>query len=172
MSQWIVIAWHILVFRQGPQDLPAAREWTFLAAGLYLLSGFALLHLRGIEDAILSMLGLDLLLVFLFMYGLLAFMGRGPRVWQSLQSLWLCGTLLNLVSLPFAPVLGNPPEEPTLWLELAVIISLSLLFWSIGLMGHILRHALEWPLAWALVLSLAYAVINILIHFQLFASNG
>lgn len=172
MSQWFVTAWGILVFRQGPQDLPAAREWTLLAGVVYLLSGFALLNLRGVGGDILPMLGLDLLLVTAFLYLLLRFMGREPRLWQSLQALWLCGAALNVMGLPFASALANPPEDPGLWLELAVIMSLSLVFWSIALMGHVIRHALEWPFGRALILAVAYAVINILIHFQLFPPNG
>ncbi len=172
MSQWFVIAWGILVFRRGPQDLPAAREWTILAGGIYLLSGLALLHLRGVGREILPMLGLDLFLVSAFMYLLLQLMERGARLWQSLQALWLCGACLNVMALPFASSLANPPDDPGLWLELAVIMSLSLVFWSIALMGHVIRHALEWPFGRALILALAYAVSNILIHFQLFSPNG
>ena len=172
MSQWFVIAWGILVFRRGPQDLPGTREWTILAGAIYLLSGFTLLHLRGVGGEIFPMLGLDLLLVCSFMYLLLQLMGRGPRLWQSLQALWLCGACLNFMALPFASSLANPPDDPGLWLELAVIMSLSLVFWSIALMAHVIRHALEWSFGRALLLALAYAVINILIHFQLFPPNG
>ncbi|MDQ2069578.1 hypothetical protein [Natronospira bacteriovora] len=171
-TRWFSVAWQILVFRQGPQDLPGGREWTAMAAALYLLSGFLLLQVRGISGEALLMLAVDLGLVLVFVTLVLRFSGRGERLWQSLQALWLCGAVLNAIALPFAPVLANPPGEPTVWLDLAVVMSLALIFWSIGLMGQVFRHALEWPLGRALLLSLAYAVGNILIHYHLFAPNG
>lgn len=169
MRDWLVTGWHILVFRTGPQALPCQVSWTALAAAAYLLTGLMLLSLRGVEGAATGMLALDFTLLLAFILPLLGMLGVGNRIPQTLQAIWLCGAALHLVSLPFAPVVSDAAREPDIWLDLAVVASLAALFWSIGLLAHILRHALEWPLIRTLPLALAFTLINLLVNYHVFS---
>ncbi|MEA5446842.1 hypothetical protein VCB98_13525 [Gammaproteobacteria bacterium AB-CW1] len=168
IKHWFLKGWQILVFRQGPQDLPSDTAWTLMAGCVYVISGAVLLHLRALDHPLPALLLLDLALTLGFIWLVLGFTGRQSRLPQSLQAIWLCGAWLNLMGMPLATVLVSPENNGGLLLDLAVVASLALVFWSIALLAHILRHALDWSMARALLLSLAYTLINITATFYVF----
>ncbi|MCP1726038.1 hypothetical protein J2T60_000003 [Natronospira proteinivora] len=172
MRDWFQTGWHILVFRQGPQDLPPGHGWMLIALLAYLLSGAVLSLLRDVSHPIAGLLLLDIAITTGFFILVLYGLGRSARLPQSLQAVWLCGTGLNLVGMIFAPALAEPPADGSLWLDIAVVVSLSLVFWSIALLAHILRHSLEWPFHRALALAVLYSVFNIMSTFYVFPPNG
>jgi len=168
LANWLLVAWHILFLRLGPQDLPTSSMWTLLAALAYLMSGGALLHWREVHEGIVAMLAVDMLLLLAFIVILLRFVGRPERISQTLQAIFLAAALLHMLAIPFAPVLANPPEEPTVWLHLALIMTLAIVFWSIVLVAHVLRHALDWAFSQALILSVGYTLLNVVITYHVF----
>lgn len=172
LNHWLQMGWQILVFRLGPQALPAGKAWVWMALVFYALTATALSWLRAVPHSIAGMLAMDVAITVAFFSLVLYSLGRGPRIPQSLQAVWLCGSGLNLVAMIFAPALANPPADGSLWLDVAVVMSLSLIFWSIALMAHILRHALEWPFHRALALAVLYSIFNILSTFYVFPPNG
>jgi len=162
VSVWFLTAWQIMVMRRGPQDLPGSSQWTLVALGLYLLTGSILSGLRDLPHSLPGLLALDITVSVTFLTLLLIVLGRGMRLPQSLQALWLCGSFLNLAGMPFAPILAGAEENGGLWVEVAIIASLALLFWSVAVLAQILRHALEWPFNRALAMAILYSLINIM----------
>jgi hypothetical protein len=170
VSTWFLQGLHILRLRLRPQDLPGDRRWTLLAGGCYVLAGTLLLALREFPAARLPfMLAVDLAVLLLFIGVALGLAGRGPRLPQTLQALLLAGTWFVLLALPTVPVRIDPEAETLSTPEALVAgYSLALMIWSIAVMAHVLRHALEWPLHRALALSLLYTVTNLLVHYGVF----
>jgi hypothetical protein len=88
----------------------------------------------------------------------------GDRRWTLLAGTWFV-----LLALPTVPVRIDPEAETLSTPEALVAgYSLALMIWSIAVMAHVLRHALEWPLHRALALSLLYTVTNLLVHYGVF----
>jgi hypothetical protein len=169
VTAWFLQGLHILRLRQGPQDLPAGQAWTGLAAACYLAAGAALLSLREwAEGRLIGVLLLDLVMLVAFTGVVLAAVGRGPRLMQTLQALLLVGTWFSLIALPVATVSIDPEADPDLLTLLVVSFSVTLLLWSIAVMGHVFRHALEWSFQRGLMLALVYSALNIVVHYQVF----
>lgn len=171
MREWLATGWRILFFRDGPQALPGSRDWTVLAALVYVGSGLALLELRAVPGGPFRLLALDVLFLVVFFGSLLAIVGRPARIPQSLQAVWLCGIYLHLLSMPFGSVLAAPEEADDIWVNLAITLSLAALFWSIAVMAHILKHALEWPAMRTLPLALAFVLLNLLAQYHVAPIN-
>ena len=136
----------ICLFRKGPQDVPAGMALLKLCLLGYGLSGLAmLLPSTPFPVAILQIL-LDLvLLAGLLHLALLA--RRHPRRFeQTLSALTGTGTLMGLLALPMVSwVVGQGSEGD---IQLPSLLLLTLMVWSIAIMAHILRHALDVPV-WA-----------------------
>ncbi len=171
MNRWFATGFQLILLRSAPQELPGARSWTLIALGIYLLVGLFLLELRGEGEALFYILALDLAIVVGFVALLLGVNGYWARIPQTLQALWLSGAILGLVALPFAPVAAGAGEEPETIEALAIIAGLVVMFWSVPVMAHILRHALEWPFHRAMALAIIYFLLNVIIHIQVFAGD-
>lgn len=171
MKEWLATGWRILFFRDGPQALPGSRGWTVLAALAYVGSGLVLLALRAVPGGPFRLLALDLLFLVGFIGLLLAVVGRPARIPQSLQAVWLCGAYLHLLSMPFGPVLAAPDQAADIWVDLGITFSLAALFWSIAVIAHILKHALEWPTLRTLPLALAFVLLNLLAQYHVAPIN-
>lgn len=148
----------ILLLRAGPQDVPASPALLMLAM-LASVATSLLLTLESFSggDAALRVtveLGLSALLL----VALLAFHGHRARFVQSFTAICGTGAILGLVAWPlFGIVLSRPTEDN---LAVLSLLMLWLLFgWSIVVVGHILRHALEIGWFRGLLLALAYALL-------------
>lgn len=148
----------ILLLRAGPQDVPASFA-LFMLALLASAVTSLLLALESFSgrEAILRVtveLGLSALLL----AALLAFHGHRARFVQSFTAVCGTGALLALVAWPlFGIALARPAEDG---LAVLALLLLWLLFaWSILVVGHILRNALEFGWFRSLMLALAYALL-------------
>lgn len=165
----------IAMHRKAPQDVPAGSAVFGVALLAYLAVGVAVLwpSTDGMSE-LFSQLGTELLLTVVVFGGLLAVTGRGARAGQTLAALFGTGALLSALALPFVWVLaraiadGSPQpgtEIPVLLSTLALFV---LLFASLLVTGHILRHALDWSYAAGVLAASAYFALSTAVFRKLF----
>ncbi|MCP3869096.1 MAG: hypothetical protein GY703_13535 [Gammaproteobacteria bacterium] len=144
------------MLRTGPQALPSSSFLLLVCAFLGLITG-ALVVVGTFGSIITSLFAqlLDLLMLTGLVWGLLSSKGLIERFIQTLTALFGCGVLINLVTMPL-PTLG--PEDAT-GAEVApivVLLYLVIIIWSIVVVGHIMRHALNTTLPGGIVIAFGY----------------
>ncbi len=148
--------WPICRLRQGPQDLPASPALLHLLVGLCLLAGVLSFSIsqplsQSLLRAVVSMaisLGIWLLLLRLLV--------APARRLQTLTAIYGCALILNLLLLPVAVLLEQRRDAP----GLLPLLLLAMLVWGQIINGHILRHALNWPLAAGVAVAVAVFVLR------------
>ena len=147
---WLEMCW----LRATPRQVPASPYLLWLALGFYLLVDLlTALPGAGWRSA-LGLTLVDLALLVGFTALLLRLSGKQARLNQTLSALAGTGALLGLVALPLVLAVQQDPAPP-----LAGLLWLVVLFWSLAVRAHILRHALSVPFGVGLVISAVYAVI-------------
>jgi len=148
----------LCLLRRAPQDLPAslALLWLVVVVDLLIsvMVGLAadlslgLAWWQGVADLVLTLGLLHL--------GLL-FSGHPGRFLQLASALLGAGSLLGLFALvPLAFLTGAESRGETSWAGLPVLL---LLFWSLLVTGHILRHGFGLRLGQGVVIAVAYNLL-------------
>lgn len=168
----------IALHRKGPQDVPTGGAVLALALLAYLAVGAAVLWPSADSlRALLGQLVVDLVLMVSVFGGLLALRGRSARVRQTLTALFGTGALLSALALPFVWLIaqtladGAPPPGAEPAALLGTVALFMLLFASLLVTGHILRHALEWSYAAGVLTAVAYFAVSVFAFRQLFPVN-
>lgn len=148
----------LCLFRRQPQDVPASSALLNLSLLGYALSGFVVLTLSTPAATAFWQVLVDLaLLIGLLHLGLL--LRRHPRRFgQTLTALSGSGALLAALALPvvFWIVKQGPDGDITL----PSLLLLGLLIWSIAIMAHIVRHALDIPVWAGALCALGYTLLS------------
>jgi hypothetical protein len=133
--------WQIVLFRQGPEDLPDSQPLLVLACAAYVFVDTVVILLLYPRDALLPLLLVDAGFLALWSMGVLRLFGFAGRLRRTLIALFGSGTLLQLLILPLSawPVFGLPLEIP---LFLRIAASLVSLLWSVAVYGHVYARAL------------------------------
>lgn len=152
----------MLRLRARPQDVPASD--TLLLGSVVAVAGASMLAIRRLYPADLAAarIGIDLLLQLAFVLGALQVTGHPERFRQTFTALCGTGALLVLLSWPLLDVLLDTERGASLH-ALGSFALLGLYAWSVVVVGHILRHALELRLGAAVMLALAYVVASVII---------
>lgn len=146
----------ICLLRAAPQDLPASRALFQLTFLLALFTGtVAIVDVLGSPEKALLAQSMDLLLMLLLLRLGLGYLGHPGRLTQAATALLGTATVLNLVIMPVELLFGPQPDVGLLG-QLAVLAYLLLMFWSLVVTSHILRHSFEIPMAGGFALSVAY----------------
>lgn len=159
MHKLLNVFFNICLLRAGPQDVPAAGSVPVLAGGAYIGIGI-LVALTGytLVEALLWS-ALDTLLLAAIAYLGLRWRGHTPRFPQTFSALTGSGALLSLVSWPFMLMLQRMPEGDA-DAALPSLLIVLLMFWSIAVIAHILRHALSSSYALGVLSALLYAIVS------------
>lgn len=148
-----------MLLRAGPQSLPVSSVLLMLLlAGYFLLQTISGLNYFSLPQSAMAS-ALDIALLAVFIQVSLQLNGKAARFHQTLLAAVGSWLLLGIVALPFIFVLAdarNVGADPgiALWLLMGILI------WSLTVLGHVLRHALEIPLSLALVLVVLYFLIS------------
>lgn len=162
---------NMLQLRAGPQDLPASDR-VFLGSILALV-GVSLLVATSIYPAQLALvrIGIDLLLQIVVVASLLHWAGHLRRFRQTFAAMCGTGVLLILLMWPLIDILHDrAPEEPLT--GVATIALFGLYGWSVTVIAHILRHALELRMSQAVLLALGYFIGSVIVVETLAPVNG
>lgn len=160
----IALARDLLLFRSAPQDLPYSPGLLALLIGLGLLFDGLILHLGGESpQALLALVGSTILRLLLLTVWF-SWRGIAPRLVKTLSALWLADLAFRVLLLP--PVLlivGDVPSEPpspSLAAQVAALAMIALAVWQLLVQGHVLRHALEVPLALGTLAALIIGLVS------------
>jgi len=156
----------ICLLRVGPQDLPYSWSLFGLALTGYAAIGVALvLSQAGAVVALIETV-LDCMILVGLAWTALSLTGKSGRFLKTATALLGTGALLGLLAAPL--VWQGSPDEPAQSLGWAGPLFLVLLVWSLLILGHILRHALEVTLGAGVGLGLAYTLLSAVVMDILF----
>ena len=160
----------IVLWRRGPQDLPASRLLLWLTAAAYV--GVSIVQLTLLEEpapAWLVFVVLDPVLLTAGVYLLLKLFGKTDRFLQTATAVLGTGVVLGLgMFLPVQWLLtaAGVPVESTA----AGLVALGMVVVFALVTGRVLKLATDSSLFTGITLSLTYfLLINLLLHF---ASGG
>lgn len=148
----------MLVYRSGPQDLPASLQLLILAvvgSGTISLVGLGQLGAPGnlpLQVAVAAAFSL------VFVRVALVFRGGASRFLQTATAMFATDAFLTIIALPAAAGLDPATQEAS---ALASTWLLVVLLWSVGVLGHIFRHALNLPLAGGILVALLYLFLSL-----------
>ena len=155
MKALLNTAVELCLLRLGPQQLPASPILLQVSLILNLLVGVLVMMAakEGLAEAVAeSLFEVALMLGVLYM-GLKSY-NKLRRFNQTASALLISGLLLGLLSLPL--VSWNHRSQSA---ESSLLLLL-LIFWSILVLGHILRHAFSVPLNVGVAIGVAYTLFS------------
>ena len=158
MSTLIRFFVELCLLRRGPQDLPGANALLGLVLVVHLVSALLVGLAAGLTAPIALGQGLaDALLTLGLLWLALGLTDRRPRFLQVATALFGAGALLGLFALaPLGLVAGAESRGET---SLAGLPLLVLLFWSLLVTGHILRHGFDLRLGQGVLIAVAYNLL-------------
>jgi len=154
MSDLARFFWDLSTLRRAPQDLPASPWLMQLLLVLNLLVN-TLLGLEVFASPLRALLAgvLDLVLSGTLLFAALQIRGHAGRWLQAYTGLLGMGVVLGTCGLLYrllSQLLGVS--------GVAAMLDLGLFFWSLLVIGHILRHALNIRLPFAILIAFAYTI--------------
>lgn len=158
----------IALWRRGPQDLPAVGILLPLTVAAYvLLSGALGEALPALRDRWLPQVFADTAFVALWYWLLLALMRRRERYLQTAAALFGLQTVLAAPTILSAWLLQRFAHD-TVWLTVCYAGALAMAVWTVAAIGHVLRAALERPLALCVLLAFAQMLAEELVLLAMF----
>ena len=140
----------ICLLRAGPQDLPATQSVLTLSLLAYTAASIALsVTTQSFGSAVLYGLA-DALTLAAFTYVLLMVRRLPQRQTQTLSALAGTGAVIGLFALPLVLM----PNVPPLLLLLVTV-------WSLAVIGHIMRRALNVSLPMGILASMGYLLASL-----------
>jgi len=145
----------ICCFRKGPQDVPASHELLILSLVAYAVGSFLLaLTTQTVAVALFSgvidmgmLAGLCYLLLVLWRY---------PDRWlQATTALSGTGLIFSIAAIPLSVLLAGMSRNDPMTLVIFLFV-ISLLVWNIGVIAHIMKHALSSSFALGVLAALFY----------------
>lgn len=155
MKALLNTAVELCLLRLGPQQLPASPALLLVSLLLNLLVGVLMVMAvnLGVMEAVAESL-FEIILMLGALYLALKSYNKLARFNQTASALMLSGLLLGLLSLPL--VTWNHRSQSA---ESGLLLLL-LIFWSILVLGHILRHAFSIPLNLGIAVGVAYTLFS------------
>jgi len=167
MKKVIDVFWKICLFKLAPQDLPVSSFLLLVSMLGYGLAG-VLVGLMSLSpgQAIISSV-LDIALVGSMTQLLLWIKEMGPRFQQAFTALMGTGAIMGFLALPLVFLQVQAGDQPAL---LPSVMLLGLVMWSLGIVGHILRHTISAPFYVGVLLAVLYMYVSMSIMRSLFAT--
>lgn len=138
------------LLRAGPQDLPATQSVLTLSLLAYTATSIVLsVTTQSFGSAVLYGLA-DTLTLAVLTYTLLIVRRLPQRLTQTLSALAGTGVVIGLFALPLVLIQNVPP-----------LLLLLITVWSLTVIGHILRHALNVSLPMGILASMGYLLASL-----------
>ncbi|HEX2790881.1 MAG TPA: hypothetical protein VHN17_10660 [Steroidobacteraceae bacterium] len=162
----------IAIWRRGPQELPAVGILLPLTIAAYVLLSAAVgALLPGLHPGWLLQVAADALFVASWYWLLLAIARRRERYLQTATALFGLQTVLAAPSMAVIWLMQRVDQQASLRVPV-YIAALALAIWTLVAIGHILRAALERPLALCLILALLQMVMEELVLLRIFGPGS
>ena len=160
----------ITCLKRKPQDLPASDLFLVFVVFLYLVAGC--IH-NSLHDSMYRSLligGLDILLMFFFVYLFLKLLNHSNRWTQTILALAGSGLILTLFAIPVSIGLIRTQGNPAY--PLFAFLLLFLFIWSISVHAHIFRHAFTLSFGSGVAIALFYNLISFMIISSMIQTQG
>jgi hypothetical protein len=157
----------LLLLRSTPQDLPYSATLTMQLAFFYVISGIVVLQTTLNTDDMVAGIVLGLLVQYVFVYAVLASLGKSARFMQTFCALIGASLLFNFISWPVFAVLADETSQDVLKSSMSLFFLL-LISWEVLVKAHIFKHALEIKMFSALALSFSLFFISVTLSQLLF----
>lgn len=162
----------LCLLRLRPQDLPAAPALAAFAAICYVAAGLAMALQHMSPAGAVGLVLLDTVLFGFLIWVLLWVRLMMHRYLQTFTAMLGASAILEMVAVPLviwqqSAITGDAVTT------MAVIVSLLLwawLFWSLLVLGHILRHAIDTILPIGVMLALLYMFVTFSVTRSVFFS--
>jgi hypothetical protein len=148
----------ICLFRKRPQEIPASVALLNVSLLGYSISGFIVLLLSTSAVVALGQILMDLALLVGLLRMALWMREHPGRFGQTLCALAGSGAVLAVLAMPI--IFWIVRQGPTGDVTLPSLLLLGLLVWSIAVMAHILRHALDIPVWVGALCALGYTLLS------------
>lgn len=166
MKTIVRTCWEICLLRQGPQVFP--RSWSLFAVMLatYLVTDAMLFVAQGVRGfPVVCETLLDTALLIGFFILVLAVWRKHGRFNQTAAALFGTGVLIMIAALPLSLAATLLPASPVV--EVSKVLLYVILIWSILIIGHVTRHALDTGLFIGILIAGTYTLLNLVV-FALF----
>ncbi|HEB98910.1 MAG TPA: hypothetical protein ENJ05_05340 [Thiotrichales bacterium] len=158
--------WRLCLLRLGPQDLPASSFLLGMATLFYVAVGVlnALAYFPFWRALGVSLF--DTLMLAAFLQLGLRSVGHPARFTQSFTALALAWGVIGLFAVPLGyAFVAADNGGPSAFLMLFLMLTL---VWSLAVMGHVLRHALDVSRGLGVAFAVAYFFLSQLLMEVLF----
>jgi hypothetical protein len=145
-----------------PADMPASNKLLQATLFAYFLLGICISRIdSGWNISVISSLA-DTLFMLVAIRLLLQVKGLQARYQQTLIALAGAGIILDLIGLPLLIWL-NQIGESQQGTSIAMLLMIALMFWSLMIVAHIFRQALDIKAGSAAMLTIIYTVMSLLV---------
>ncbi len=163
MNSFVKVLLGNLVLNKGPQDFPCSVVLMRLCLLAYFVTGLpGLIINTSFEQAVLAM-AMDLIVLLLFVYLCLQAFSKSERFIQSVISLASIGIVFQLIVLPLLYNFDANPEAAEAMLSLSILL-LVFVSWNLAVYAHVFRESFGIRLPAAMVLTVSYIVITMLVR--------
>ena len=148
--------------RAGPADVPASPWLLRVAVLAYFISGIFVSHVDHRWSVSLVASAADTLFLLALAWLVLRVKQYGNRYLQTVTSIAGSNAIIALVSLPVLMLfrLVEPHGQLTMLVLLFVIL---LVIWNLMVTAHILREALELQAGMAVIVTVIYTVLSLIV---------
>lgn len=157
-SQFFDILFGIIRLRTGPQDLPASSNllvMVFLASSAISIIGLSQFNA---PTNMLAQILASAAFTLLFVWAALQIRGGKNRFLQTATALFATDAVLTIIALPAAIGLDPAAQEAS---AVAAFWLLIVLLWTVAVIGHIFRHALDIPFAGGILVALLFVFLSL-----------
>ncbi len=163
-----------LVLSKGPQDYPYSIILMRLCLLVYFLTGLPGLLKSEALGVSLVVMALDTLVLLGFAYLCLQAFHKLPRFAQTISALASTGAVFQLAVLPLMQSLNVEDVQaaaPEAMLGFTLLLLLFVI-WNLAVYAHIFRESFNIRLPAAMVLTVCYVIINVLVRTLFFPELG
>lgn len=168
MSGLLKLFVDIALLRRGPQEVPASPVLLAGTVGAYFaVSALVSSVLPPLPGRWFWHLLVDIAFTLAWYVLLLRLFNRGERILQTTTAVFGYQALLAPLWIAAAWMIGRFQNDTTI-LFFVSLLGVGMLVWILAVNGHILRAALEWPLAGCIGIVLLQLALSQLLLVQLF----
>jgi hypothetical protein len=158
VRQLLKIFVDICLFRANAEQLPYSFFLMAFCIITYMISGMAVSLINlSVSKAILIVI-VDTAMLLSFIYVALWIRSYFNRAMKTITAIAGTNTLFTVIGLPLAMVLSNQPKDQA---SIFSVIYLIVAIWNVGVLGHILRSALNMPSWVGITVALMYFYVSI-----------
>tara|TARA_R110001606_G_scaffold395213_1_gene567025 strand:- start:11388 stop:11921 length:534 start_codon:yes stop_codon:yes gene_type:complete len=148
--------------KAGPSDMPASNKLLKATLLAYFLLGIMISRIDNAWNVSVISSLTDTLFMMAAIRLMLYFKDLQARYQQTLMAIAGAGIILDLIGLPLMSWL-NQIDKVEQGTSIALLLMIALMFWSLMVIAHIFRQALDIKAGSAAVITIIYTALSIVI---------